>query len=147
MPVEQSLRRALGLHQVLPAQQSRAAPASAGARRFFGALLLRAVDEAGLAPRRSSGPPQVAGGDGRQARRRAAARTLARRWLCGELDDQVTVTVAVACSALGLDAEALADAVRARTLTCNPTGHAASMLPRGGKRSSHQRLPQTRQAC
>jgi hypothetical protein len=41
------------------------------------------------------------------------ARALARRWLLGELDGDVVVPIAVACSALGLDAAALA-AVRSQ---------------------------------
>jgi hypothetical protein len=42
------------------------------------------------------------------------ARALAHRWLLGELDAEVVVPITVACSALGLDAEALGDAVRRR---------------------------------
>jgi hypothetical protein len=62
LDVEPSLRRALGLHQVLPAQQPGAASSSAGVRRFYCALLLLAVDEAGLAPRRGTGlPPHALG--------------------------------------------------------------------------------------
>jgi hypothetical protein len=45
-------------------------------------------------------------------RRRATARALAHRWLLGDLDAEVTVPVAVACAALGLDADALAGTVR-----------------------------------
>lgn len=43
------------------------------------------------------------------------ARALARRWLLGELDAEVVGPITVACSALGLDPEALADAVRRRS--------------------------------
>jgi hypothetical protein len=102
------------LHQVLPAQQSGAAASSAGVRRLFGALLALAVDEAGLGSRRGTvAPPPTATPVARaQARRRATARVLARRWLLGELDGEVVVPITVACGALGLDPEALADAVR-----------------------------------
>jgi hypothetical protein len=117
LEVEPSLRRALGLHQVLPSQQPGAAPASAGVRRFYIALLALAVDEAGLAPRRGTvPPPPTATPFARaQARRRATARVLARRWLLGELDGDVVVPLTVACGALGLDPQAVADAVRRRS--------------------------------
>ena len=48
------------------------------------------------------------------ARRRAAARALARHWLCGALDAEVPVPITMVCDALGLDADALADVVRRR---------------------------------
>lgn len=48
------------------------------------------------------------------ARPRPALRTLAQRWLAGELDAAVDVPVAVVCVALNMDATALAAAVRAR---------------------------------
>jgi hypothetical protein len=114
LEVEPSLRRALGLHQVLPSQQPGAASTSAGVRRFYIALLALAVDEAGLGPRRGpvALPPTATPVARAQVRRRAAARVLARRWLLGELDGDVVVPITVACGALGLDAEAVADAVR-----------------------------------
>jgi hypothetical protein len=103
MPVaaEPSLRSALGLHQILPAQQPGAAAASVGVRRFYAALLLGAVEEAGLGPRRGTAAPPPASS-------RAAG-------CCGELDGEVVVPLQVACGALGLDPEALADAVRLRS--------------------------------
>jgi len=110
LSVEPTLRHALGLHQMLPVQCATAAPASAGLRRFYAALLALAVDEAGLAPRRGTGLPRASRYARTQAR--TTARTLARLWLAGELEAEVTVPVAVACAALGLDAAALADAVR-----------------------------------
>jgi hypothetical protein len=61
-------------------------------------------------------PPPRATPDARaRVRRRATARTLARRWLLGELDGQVALPVTLVCDALGLDASVLAAAVRART--------------------------------
>src|SRR5262249_45007974 len=50
----------------------------------------------------------------RRARRHT--RTAARRWLLGELEDQVAVPVAVACAAVGVNPAALASVVR-RTVT------------------------------
>jgi len=41
-------------------------------------------------------------------------RALALAWLTGTLDDQVALPIGFACDALGLDAGALAAAVRAR---------------------------------
>jgi hypothetical protein len=52
-----------------------------------------------------------------KARRRATARVLARCWLTGELEAEVSVPIAVACDALGLNAEALAEAVRRSAVT------------------------------
>src|SRR5262245_34519679 len=85
LEAEPVLRRALGLYQVLPAQCASAAPASAGLRRFYGAILLTALDDAGIARRSGTGQlPFRATPDVRtQARRRATARALARRWLVG----------------------------------------------------------------
>ena len=67
----------------------------------------------GPAPRRGTGLPPTAAAFARaQARRRVTARTLARRWLLGELDDQVTVPIAWVSDALGIDAATLARIVQ-----------------------------------
>jgi len=50
----------------------------------------------------------------RAARAKPAQRIAARRWLCGALDTEVAVPFRWVCDMLGLDAEALADAVRRR---------------------------------
>lgn len=42
-------------------------------------------------------------------------RALARSCLCGELDDQVQLPVHTVCAALGVDPDALAQAVRRRS--------------------------------
>jgi hypothetical protein len=71
-----------------------------GVKALYARMLWYALRNAGLAPLRS--------------RSRPALRTLAQRWLAGGLDAAVDVPVALVCGALGLDAAALAAAVRAR---------------------------------
>src|SRR5262245_6996269 len=75
-------------------------PDSRGIRALYARILWDALLDAGLVPRR--------------CRTRPAVRTLAQRWLAGELDAGVDVPVAIVCVALNLDATALAAAVRAR---------------------------------
>jgi hypothetical protein len=50
----------------------------------------------------------------RPRQRWQGSQTLARRWLCGELDGQVALPIGFVCDMLGLDAGVLAAAVRAR---------------------------------
>jgi len=57
-----------------------------------------------------STPPHLS--PGRHRGRWQTQRTLAQRWLCGELDDQVAVPVRFVCDVLGIDGDAIAAAVR-----------------------------------
>jgi len=78
-------------------------------------LLADAIYQADLGPSvRRQGPGPRAGAGRFGARRRPAQIVAARRWLAGELDDQVRLPIAFVCDALGLDAGMLAAAVRAR---------------------------------
>jgi hypothetical protein len=86
-----------GLNTLLPTQVPSRHPAVGEIALAF-ALLLDACSQAGLIPRR--GPISI------------ADRTIARRWLAGELDTTVHYPVALACAACGLDPDALARAVR-----------------------------------
>jgi hypothetical protein len=119
LDAEPVLRRALGLHQVLPSQIAGPARTSAGLRKFYAAILTVALDDAGIARRSGTGPlpPRATPYARVQARHRATARALAQRWLTGELEAEVAVPLAVACDALGLNAEAVADAVRRSAVT------------------------------
>jgi len=54
-------------------------------------------------------PRQVA------TRARRAQVDAARRWVVGDLDDQVALPIGYVCDMLGIDADVLAAAVRART--------------------------------
>jgi hypothetical protein len=89
---------------LLPTQVPRRAPTprTFGPHALLVRLLLDALADAGCLGRSP------------RWRRRAgiAPRTLARAWLAGELEDQVPLPVATVCDALGLDADALAAAVR-----------------------------------
>ena len=79
-------------------------------------MLADAIYQADLGPsvRRQGPGPRT--GDGRFGARRHPAQVIAaRRWLAGELDDQVRLPVAFVCDTLGLDAGMLAAAVLART--------------------------------
>jgi hypothetical protein len=86
---------------------------AAGPRALLLRLLADAVYQADLGVRRQGPGPRH--GSGRfGARRRPAQIVAARRWLAGELDDQVRLPIAFVCDALGLDHDVLAAAVRAR---------------------------------
>jgi hypothetical protein len=91
---------------LLPTQLPRRAPTprTCGPHALLVRLLLDALADAGCLGRSP------------RWRRRAgtAVRMNARAWLAGELEDQVALPVATVCDALGLDAAALAAAVRAR---------------------------------
>jgi len=81
-----------------------------GARALLLRLLADALHQADLGPRMRRKAPRS--GPGRVTR---AQVVVARRWLCGELDDQVALPVAYVCDMLGIEHEVLAAAVRART--------------------------------
>jgi hypothetical protein len=81
-----------------------------GARALLLRLLADAIHQADLGPRMRRKAPRS--GPGRVTR---AQVVVARRWLCGELDDQVALPVAYVCDMLGIEHEVLAAAVRART--------------------------------
>jgi len=59
-----------------------------------------------------------------------------RRWLVGELDDQVALPIGYVCDMLGLDAGVLAAAVRARA---TPTVVAVAVVRLSGRRAGHAR--------
>jgi hypothetical protein len=88
-----------GVHAILPSQLGPRRTAG-GVRALFVELLREALRDAGMV--RSLAPVHP--------RRQA----LAVAWLTGTLDDQVVVPVGFVCDALGLDADGLAAAVRAR---------------------------------
>jgi len=78
-------------------------------------LLAYAVHQAGLGPHiRRQGPVPRTGSRQLGPRARAARVLAARRWLLGELDDQVALPIGYVCDMLGLDAGVLAAAARAR---------------------------------
>jgi hypothetical protein len=92
----------LDVAQIVPAQlPRRVAGSDSGVRALLAELLREALRDAGVV--RSHAPPHP--------RRRA----LAVAWLTGTLDGEVVVPLGFVCDALGLDAGALAAAVRART--------------------------------
>jgi hypothetical protein len=97
---EPRLRRALGLDQ--------GAPARAGAQE--------PCEPMGAPPVRGRVPARLrTGWRRRRARRsRPTARRLARAWLCGALDAEVRVPLALACTALALASPAVAEAVGRR---------------------------------
>src|SRR5215475_13488020 len=85
-----------------------------GARALLVRLLADALSQADLGPRmrrRGSAPTRT--GPGRVTRARVV---VARRWLLGELDDQVALPVRWVCDVLGIESDVLAAAVRARVL-------------------------------
>ena len=103
--VERSLRRALGLHQLVPAQLPAARAIPAGLRTLFARLLLDAladaqVDERRRGLRRDGAHPASAAGRWQRV-------ATARQWLRGELDDKVPVPVETACAAVDLEPAAL----------------------------------------
>jgi hypothetical protein len=78
-------------------------------------LLADALHQADLGPRiRRQGPAPRHGTGRAGGRTRRAQVVTARRWLVGELDDQVALPVRYVCDMLGIDADVLAAAVRAR---------------------------------
>jgi hypothetical protein len=85
-----------------------------GARALLLRLLADALHQADLGPRiRRQGPAPRNGSCRAGTRARAAQVVIARRWLLGELDDQVALPVGWVCDMLGIDKGVLA-AVRAR---------------------------------
>jgi hypothetical protein len=90
-------------------------------------LLADALHQADLGPRmRRQGPAPSNRACRAGTRTRATQVVAARRWLAGELDDQVAFPIGYVCDMLGLDAGVLAAAVRARaTSACAPSGTVA----------------------
>jgi hypothetical protein len=109
---------ALDVEQLLPAQLPRRhGPAATGARALLVRLLLLALLDAGWSlDGRTCGLRVVP----RSRQRWQGSQALAQRWLLGELDDQVAVPIAWCCDQLGLDAAALAAAVRRSAGTTEP---------------------------
>jgi hypothetical protein len=86
-----------------------------GPRALLLRLLADALHQADLGPRiRRQGPVPNASRPGATRARRAQV-DAARRWLVGDLDDQVALPIGFVCDALGLDAARLAAVVRARS--------------------------------
>jgi len=82
-----------------------------GARALLLRLLADALHQADLRPRMRRKGART--GPGRVTR---AQVVVARRWLLGELDDQVALPVGWVCDMLNIDADVLAAVVRARVL-------------------------------
>jgi hypothetical protein len=96
---------------VLPSQVPRRhAVYTTGTRALLGRLLALALLDAGWKVDGRSTPPHPS--PRRHRIRWQTRRTLARRWLCGELEDQVAVPVRLVCDLLGIDVDALAAVVR-----------------------------------
>jgi hypothetical protein len=107
----------LDVQQIVPAQlPRRAVGQDTGARALFVRLLQLALWDAGLG---ATGTGRR--GPTRPARPRPAQVVAARRWLVGDLDDQVALPIGFVCDALGLDADVLAAAVRTGTTPWAPT--------------------------
>jgi hypothetical protein len=86
-----------------------------GPRALLLGLLADALHQADLGPRmRRRGPAPGNRACRAGTRTRASQVVAARRWLAGELDDQVAFPIGYVCDMLGLDAGVLAAAVRAR---------------------------------
>jgi hypothetical protein len=99
----------LGVESVLPSQvPRRSAIYTTGTRALFARVLALALYDAGW-PFNGCTPRVV---PTQHPVRWQTQRTLAVRWLCGELDAEVTVPVRLVCDVLGIDADALAAAVR-----------------------------------
>jgi hypothetical protein len=133
----------LDVAQIVPPQVPRRHPAShPGVRLLLLRMLVLAVVDAGWELDRQSGWHSVLP---RQRARWRTHRTLAQRWLLGELDDQVAVPITWLCDVLGLDAAALAAAVRRnegtngqrheRTTTTNAARDASTDVTDVGVRS------------
>jgi hypothetical protein len=110
--VDDAVARTFGVETILPSQQGPRRRAAAGTTALAAAVLWNACQDAGLLPRRGPVSDQ--------------RRALARAWLLGELDQEVPLSVAAACAAVGLDGDALAAAVR-RT-RCQRRRRAAASL-------------------
>jgi hypothetical protein len=83
-----------------------------GARALLLRLLADALSQADLGPRMRRKAPRT--GPGRAT---PAQVVVARRWLLGELDDQVAIPCRWLCDVLGIESDVLAAAVRARVTT------------------------------
>jgi hypothetical protein len=109
--VDDALARTFGVESILPTQFACGRGASPGPMALLAAVLTSALEDAGM-PFRAA-PPRNSTAYARQVARRDHRRcTIALAWLLGELDGTVDVPREWVCAALGLDAEALADAVR-----------------------------------
>jgi hypothetical protein len=100
----------LGVAIMRPCQfPGRRSDRAAGARALLLRLLADALSQADLGPRMRRKAPRTGPGCATRAQV-----VVARRWLLGELDDQVALPVRYVCDMLGIDAGVLAAAVRAR---------------------------------
>jgi hypothetical protein len=79
-----------------------------GARALLVRLLADALAQTDLGPRMRRKAPRT--GPGSATRAQVVA---ARRWLLGELDDQVALPIGWVCDVLGVEHDVLAAAVRA----------------------------------
>jgi hypothetical protein len=112
---DDAVARTFGVELVLPHQLPLRRGGPTGPRALLCRLLYYALVEAELGP--SARRPLRRRTPLARWRRhvRPAERQLARRWLCGDLDDQVAVPIGWVCDQLGIDAAALAAAVRRAT--------------------------------
>lgn len=99
MQPENPDRLEVGLYQLLPTQWFGAPRARTGLARLARAVLLDALGDAGLLPRRGVG-----------FRERAAA----RRYVGGATDGTEPLSLALVCDLLNLDRDAVVQAVRAQ---------------------------------
>jgi hypothetical protein len=99
----------LGAAIMVPSQWRARCVRPDGARALLMRVLADALHHADLGPRMRRKTPRT--GPGRATRGQVLA---ARRWLLGELDAEVALPVRFVCDALGIDADVLATAVRAR---------------------------------
>src|SRR5262245_13958339 len=123
----------LGIEALLPIQVARHAPRT-GERALLVRLLVDALGDAGLLA------------DGRWHRRGDPRRcALARAWLCGQLDREVALPVALVADALGVDPAVLAAAVaRAPSVPAPPRRRGGLRRATSGaakRQSPHVRRP------
>jgi hypothetical protein len=116
--IDDAVARTFSVELVLPHQLPLRRGGPTGPRALLCRLLYYALVEAELGP--SARRPLRGRTPLARWRRhvRPAKRQLARRWLCGELDDQVALPIGFVCDALGLDAAALAAVVRRANGRC-----------------------------
>jgi hypothetical protein len=106
----------IDLGHVLPSQLARRGSVHAGgATALCAAVLAGAVADAGLGPARATPPRRSATYARTAAALAQSRRELAIAWLLGALEDQVQLPVHTVCAALGVDPDALAQAVRRRS--------------------------------
>jgi hypothetical protein len=122
-PVLDAVERLFSVELLLPHQLPLRRTGPTGPRALLARLLFYALVEAELGPS-ARRPLQGRTALARWRRHvRPAERQLARQWLLGQLDDQgVTVPIGWLCDQLGLEASAVAAAVR-RSVGTNGQRH------------------------